>query len=129
MERIFKGYPQALSALEAGSGEALMPYMVYRKEDQTAEAVSPARMRRNEAEYFKGLYPVKMKKCQSLVDEAGDILEYESSPMYDEFPDREFLYQVRDRIAGDMSKRGMEADRDLILVLLLNEISRRRMLK
>lgn len=104
MERSFRGYPQALAAFLEEQRE------------------------KNEDSYFKGLYPLEIKRKQGVVDRAGDRLEYRNSPMYDEFPDREFLYQVREQIAKEMEKNGMEADRDLILVLLLNEISRRRRL-
>ena len=46
--------------------------------------------------------------------------------MYDEYPDREFLYRVRDQIMKNAQDQGMEVRQDLTQVLLLEEIGRRR---
>ena len=51
---------------------------------------------------------------------------YCGSPMYDEYPDREFLYRVRDQIMKNAQDQGMEVRQDLTQVLLLEEIGRRR---
>ena len=81
---------------------------------------------RTESEYLKGMYPLSVKRCQCLVEEACDRLDYSGSPMYDEYPDREFLYRVRDQIMKNAQDQGMEVRQDLTQVLLLEEIGRRR---
>ena len=86
MKRVFRGYPQALSAASMDA-QRLMPYMVYRRDSRISEPVDERKRRAQEAEYLKGLYPLKVRKHQCLVEEACDRLEYAGSPMYDEFPD------------------------------------------
>ena len=56
--------------------------------------------------YWMSLYPEKIKKVQSRVEEACEALEYDSSPMYDEYPDRIFLR----KICGEICERLMEED-------------------
>ena len=48
--------------------------------------------------------------------------------MYDEFPDREFLYRTRDQIVRNALERGLEREPELTQVLLINEMNRRRLL-
>lgn len=53
MERIYRGYPQALHAMER-SGD-LMPYMLYRREEQAGRRSAALEKRRfRDPEYFKG---------------------------------------------------------------------------
>lgn len=124
MKQVFRGYPQALAAAE--TGRKLMPYMVYKKDSQPPESGNAGRRTGTESEYLKGMYPLSVKRCQCLVEEACDHLDYSGSPMYDEYPDREFLYRVRDQIMKNAQDQGMEVRQDLTQVLLLEEIGRRR---
>ena len=87
MKQVFRGYPQALAAAE--TGRKLMPYMVYKKDSQPPESGNAGRRKGTESEYLKGMYPLSVKRCQCLVEEACDRLDYSGSPMYDEYPDRE----------------------------------------
>ena len=67
-----------------------------------------------------------------LAEEESDRHDYPGSPMYDEYPDRDFLYQVRNAMFRRGAEWGQEADdrmRDLAFVLLLGEVSRRRAAK
>lgn len=127
MKRVFRGYPQALSVASMDA-QRLMPYMVYRRDSRISEPVDERKRRAQEAEYLKGLYPLKVRKHQCLVEEACDRLEYAGSPMYDEFPDREFLYRTRDQIVRNALERGLEREPELTQVLLINEMNRRRLL-
>ena len=104
MKQVFRGYPQALAAAE--TGRKLMPYMVYKKDSQPPESGNAGRRKGTESEYLKGMYPLSVKRCQCLVEEACDRLDYSGSPMYDEYPDREFLYRVRDQIMKNAQDQG-----------------------
>ena len=85
---------------------------------------------RSEIDYLRGLYPASAKQNQILAEEACDLLEYPGSPMYDEYPDREFLYRelskVRQRHPEETA--GGKEGQDLLQVLFINEIYRRRIL-
>lgn len=56
--------------------------------------------------YWKSLYPDKIKKVQNRVEEACEALEYDHSPMYDEYPDRIFLQ----RTSGEICRKLMQED-------------------
>lgn len=109
-------------------------------------------------EYMKSMYPDFCKKVQVYVDEECDRLEYDGSYMYDEYPDRETIEKITDRILdsvktddrfnnnkdehnhhnnhdmhGNKDLKEMQFydydydyQRDLIKLLLLNEIFNRR---
>ena len=47
-----------------------------------------------ELEYFHSLYPGKMKQLQQYVIAACDQIDYDHSPMYDEYPDRTMVDQM-----------------------------------
>ena len=130
MGMMYRGYPQYLQGLAAAEQRpALQPYMFYHRQEQ--QPVQPDGRRRflMEQEYFKGLYPLSVRRWQRLAEEESDRHDYPGSPMYDEYPDREFLYRVRDAMMKRGAEWGQEADdrmRDMAFVLLLGEISRRR---
>lgn len=141
MERVYRGYPQALRMMEAGAVQAArqeaygapvrpsnMPY----SQEHTAMQPPAVRSRRfveQEAEYFKGLYPQPVRGDQRLVEEVCSRMDYVGSPMYDQYPDREFIYRLRDMIAQRSGELGFHTSRELIQVLLVNEINRRRMMR
>lgn len=103
------------------------PYMLYRREDQIPQWRDNERLRRrSDSEYFKGLYPQSMRQSQRLVEEWCDRFDRPGSPMYDDYPDREMVYGMRDGILRSAGEQGIEADRDIVQVLLLQEMIRRR---
>ena len=106
--------------------ETPQPYMLYRREDQAA-AVPVQNTVSQELEYFKGLYPASVRRRQTLVDEACDAMEYDRSPMYDEYPDRVCVMSMCDGVCRTASENGLPEERDMMQVLLVNEISRRRL--
>ena len=125
MERIYRGYPQALHAMERAGD--LMPYMLYRREEQTGRrSGEPEKERVRDLEYFKGLYPRSARRCQSVVEACCDRYDHPGSPIYDEYPDRVLLLGIRNRIFEELREQGMEADQDLVWLLTLQEILRRR---
>lgn len=116
MERVYRGYPQ--------------PYMLLNREEQQ-QPVRTAEERRGlqkEFDYFYGLYPMEVKKLQRVVDEELDRFDEEQGPLYDEYPDREFLYQLRDLMFAKALAEGMAAEQDMIQVLMLHAILQRRLL-
>lgn len=116
MDRVYRGYPQ--------------PYMLLNREESSSMA-SPAENRRRlrtEFDYFQGLYPLETRKIQRVVDEELDRFDEERSPIYDEYPDREFLYQLRDIMFTKALAEGMAAEQDLVQVLMLQSVLERRLL-
>ena len=84
MEKRYRGYPPEVKKV---------PWMLYRREEQSAGPVLTGNELRSEMDYLRGIYPSAAKRKQVLAEEACDLLEYPGSPMYDEYPDREFLYR------------------------------------
>lgn len=121
MEKRYRGYPPEVKKV---------PWMLYRREEQSAGPVLIGNELRSEMDYLRGLYPSAAKRKQVLAEEACDLLEYPGSPMYDEYPDREFLYRellkVRERHPEETM--GGTEEQDLLQVLFVNEIYRRRIL-
>lgn len=98
--------------------------------------------------YMKEMYPNLAKRIQVLVDEECDKLEYEGSPMFDEYPDKVLIYQIVQRIveqliaenALSMQQRNWDDEEDMedrrdrrnvsfddiVQILLLHEMFRRR---
>ncbi|MBQ7796272.1 MAG: hypothetical protein IJ374_06925 [Lachnospiraceae bacterium] len=139
MEMIYRGYPQALAykSLEIEERQVAMqnvapqPYMIYNREVQNPAPGPWDNWRRlwTEFEYFRGLYPLAVRRLQQVVDAEFDRIDAPGGAMYDEYPDREFLYRLRDRMLLEALALGIQADRDMIHVLLLQELLRRRMLR
>ena len=81
---------------------------------------------------MKSYYPETARRIQEKVEEECDLLDYEGSRMYDEYPDRYMLYHLGKKIMDEVSgQAGMEAMSDGLLedfvqVRLFHEISRRR---
>lgn len=121
MEKRYRGYPPEVKKV---------PWMLYRREEQSAGPVLTGNELRSEMDYLRGIYPSAAKRKQVLAEEACDLLEYPGSPMYDEYPDREFLYRellkVRERHPEETM--GGTEEQDLLQVLFVNEIYRRRIL-
>ena len=71
--------------------------------------------------YFTGNYPLAVRSYVVPVRNAFDQLEYEGSFLFDRYPDREQLYRMADRFLPEG-----DTNRDLLLMLMLHEIMRRR---
>ena len=108
---------------------ALEPYILYRK-DQAVQAERNVRIR--DFEYFKSMYPDRVKALQLVVEEVCDEMEYEGSPIYDEYPDRWMLRRmcrdIRETEENTMEAQMVSSEKleELTEVLLYQEISRRR---
>jgi hypothetical protein len=94
-------------------------------------------------DYFQQLYPSSARRIQNEINNECDKLEYDGSVMFDEYPDRETLNRIIDRVfdkVKDMDetpsvesnsiyfaprrRRGLL--RDFISIILLNELVNRR---
>lgn len=134
MEMIYRGYPLPWQMPVRNRTEVVAesmdrePYMLYRREEQVNEGNS-RRGLREEQEYFKGLYPMPVKRNQALVEEICDQYDHSDSMIYDEYPDREALFVLRDKILTNASDSNVQVDENMTYVLLLHEVERRRNLK
>jgi len=129
----YQGMPNA-STYNVPMGIPLLPLYGY---DNSADLD-------RDVEYMKQLYPNTAKKIQSEIDNECDLLEYDGSVMFDEYPDKESLDKIVDRIyekVGDNEeesqiemnsfrdfprRRRQNHLRDIISLILLNEIFNRR---
>lgn len=77
--------------------------------------------------YMKSLYPVAAQRLQKMIDEELALRDYDTSSIYDEYPDKLMLRMIVRRVyerAGDIEN--IENMSDLIEVLLYEELIRRR---
>lgn len=110
-------------------------------ENSTYELAESYEEEANDILYLKELYPASVLFMQSIIDEECDKLEYDGSIMFDEYPDKERLMLLQDNVyklvkakmekdvSASQTRRGMPDDewlRDIIGVLLINEMMRRR---
>lgn len=83
--------------------------------------------------YLKYLYPAISRRISELIEEECDKLEYEGSPLFDDFPDKTFFILLASKI-GKTYKEKYPDDtqeegtllRDIIEVLLFHEVMYRR---
>lgn len=90
------------------------------------------RAQEEEFRLMRSYYPETARRLQELVEEECQLLDYEGSRIYDEYPDRFMLYRMCTHIRREAERRltlsGMPEDclGELIQVLLFQEIARRR---
>ena len=90
------------------------------------------REQEREFDLMKSYYPDTARKIQEKAEAQCQMLDYEGSRLYDEYPDRFMLYHLGRKIVDEVrSEADMEAMSDgllgdLVEVLLFHEISRRR---
>ena len=90
------------------------------------------RIQEQEFALMKSYYPEAAGRIQEKVEEACQLLDYEGSRLYDEYPDKFMLHQlcrqIRTQVEGETAAQGVPDSLmdDLIQVLLCQEISRRR---
>lgn len=92
-------------------------------------------------DYIKEMYPITFAKIQELVEQESDRQEFAGSMMFDEYPDklgiRRIVNRIFDRVKLEEAACTEEDTdcikypddswlKDIILVLLLNEMYRRR---
>lgn len=93
---------------------------------------SGERLQEQEFALMKSYYPETARKIQEKVEEECQLIDYEGSRLYDEYPDKLMMHrlfsQIRTRVAGEMTAQDIPDEflDELIQVLLYQEISRRR---
>ena len=90
------------------------------------------RMQEQEFNLMKSYYPQTVQRIQEKIEEECDLLDYEGSRLYDEYPDKYMLYHLSCKIKEDLQpEMDSQAIREsfldeLVQVMLYQEISRRR---
>lgn len=98
--------------------------------------------------YMRSCYPKRAKNLVTLLGDICDRMEYENSPMLIAYPDKESIYRMVEQIYGKNERKGKEKEdpfyvfdvpaqteaekielleKELLLVLLCDEMHRRRM--
>lgn len=91
-------------------------------------------------EYVKEMYPITFARIQELVEQEANRQEFAGSMMFDEYPDKMGVLRMVNRIFEQIKKEETECGegencirypdeqwlKDIIMVLLLNEMYRRR---
>ena len=90
------------------------------------------REQEKEFDLMRSYYPDTARRIQEKAEAQCQLLDYEGSRLYDEYPDRLMMRslcrQIREQVAGELELQEI-SDRfldDLIEVLLYQEISRKR---
>ncbi|GAB5615325.1 hypothetical protein JCM31739_01500 [Faecalimonas canis] len=102
------------------------------------------RKERQDMEYMKSLYPNAVKRILPFVEDECERMEYEGSMIYDEYPDmlgiRLMCNRICERVKAMDRREDIEDElemqqkrqnnrgniRDIVEVLLLNELMKRR---
>ena len=90
------------------------------------------REQEREFDLMKSYYPDTARKIQEKAEMQCQLLDYEGSRLYDEYPDRFMLYHICSLVKDEMTKDASAQEMpggfldDLIQVLVYQEISRRR---
>lgn len=83
-----------------------------------------------EKEYLKSMYPREAKRIQKAVEDALEILDYEDSMIYDDYPDKLMLRKLMQTIYHQLFDiEGMQDEkgkRDLVDILVIQDIMKRR---
>ncbi len=70
--------------------------------------------------------PEKSDAVSAGIAEILDKYDYEGSMIYDEYPDRLSLFRIADTISTILEQEAEKVSKDLIHVLVCNEIYKRR---
>lgn len=93
------------------------------------------RMQDKEFNLMKSYYPGTVQHIQEKIEEECDLMDYEGSRLYDEYPDKYMIYhlgcKIRESMELEISTQAIREDflDELIQVMLCQEISRRRCLQ
>lgn len=77
-------------------------------------------------EYLMQIYPAKARLIMVMVEDECDKLEYEGSPMFAPYPDKETILGISRGIYKKVSFENNEHLKQLIDVMMCNEIRYRR---
>lgn len=77
------------------------PYTLFNKE-QAVKDMAPRNETLRDIEYFRSMYPARVKSLQLIVEEVFDEMDYEASPIYDEYPDRILVERMFQKVRGQI---------------------------
>lgn len=77
-------------------------------------------------EYLIQMYPAKARLIMVMVEDECDKLEFEGSPMFAEFPDKETIYGLADKVFSKVSYQEDGLLKHMIEVMFCNEFFVRR---
>lgn len=91
-------------------------------------------------QYLKEMYPKTTERIQQIIDDECDRQEFEGSLLYDQYPDKfgilRLVQRVYDRLKMEMQNHEGEKKypeegwlKDMITIMLLSEMYRRRCLR
>ena len=70
------------------------------------------RMQEEEFELMKSYYPGTVRRIQEQIEEECDLLDYEGSRLYDEYPDKYMFYhlcrKIRQRAEPELKVQSMD---------------------
>lgn len=95
---------------------------IYMDDDLLSEEKHKYEGIQEDSDFFKCLYPVELMEMQMCIENKCNELEYPGSIIYDKYPDRVRL----EKLAKDMCRDRADFDDNLMQVMLINEIFRRR---
>ncbi len=75
-----------------------------------------------DGDFFKGMYPISIASMQRSVEKRCDELEYVGSVMFDKYPDKVRI----EKMVKDICAEKEDFDDEMVQVLLINEMLRRR---
>ena len=90
------------------------------------------REQEKEFDLMRSYYPDTARKIQEKAEAQCQLLDYEGSRLYDEYPDKYMIYhlscKIRESMEPEISTQAIREDflDELIQVMLCQEISRRR---
>ena len=119
MELVYRGYPKKYEKEPYQIDNSDVPQTLPAEWDEQRRAQA-------EYEYARGLYPLNMKNWQRFVEEEFDREDGPDSAIYDEWPDREWLYGMRSRIMKTAGEQGRVTNEDAVMIMILHEMLRRR---
>ena len=119
MELVYRGYPQKYEKEPYQIDNSDVPQILPSEWDERRRAQA-------EYEYARGLYPLNMKNWQRFVEAEFDRVDGPDSAIYDEWPDREWLYGMRSRIMKTAGEQGRVTNEDAVMIMILHEMLRRR---
>lgn len=81
------------------------------------------RMQDKEFNLMKSYYPGTVQHIQEKIEEECDLMDYEGSRLYDEYPDKYMIYhlscKIRESMEPEISTQAIRVKLSLVLTLIL----------
>jgi hypothetical protein len=90
------------------SDQAETPYLPYFQQPDYTQILETQREAERSLRRLQTMYPESAKQMMPYVEDACDQMEYEGSPMFDEYPDRTTIYRLCERIRRQAERQTAE---------------------